>query len=78
MADMRRVERDMATVIVRIGDRERYTPCIFGDDGSVPLLGVVTLEEFGLGVDPVNQRLIETPGLLMRGSSLTPAPPSAH
>lgn len=65
MADGRRVERDTAQIVVRIDGRERYSPCIFGDEGSMVLLGVVTLEELGLGVDPVNRRLIEVPGLLM-------------
>ncbi len=64
-ADGRQIERDMATVYVRINGREHATPCIFGDEGSQPLLGVVTLEELGLGVDPVNRRLVEVPGLLM-------------
>ena len=34
------------------------TMCIFGDEGSDPLLGALTLEQFSLGVDPVNRRLI--------------------
>ena len=29
-----------------------------------PILGAFTLEGFGLGVDPVNRRLIRVPGLL--------------
>jgi len=64
MADGRETERDMATVYVRIDGREHPTPVIFGDDGTTPLLGVVTLEELGLGVDPVNRRLIPVPGML--------------
>jgi hypothetical protein len=32
--------------------------------GGEPLLGAFTLEGFGLGVDPVNRRLIPVPGLL--------------
>lgn len=64
-ADGRQIEREMATILVRIDEREHPTPCIFGDEGTEPLLGVVTLEELGLGVDPVNRRLIPVPGLLM-------------
>jgi hypothetical protein len=30
-----------------------------------PLLGAITLEDFMLTVDPVQQRLVEVPGLLM-------------
>jgi hypothetical protein len=55
----------MATVFVRVDGRGRFTPCIFGDDGSNPLLGAVTLEEMGLGVDPVNRKLVEVEGYLL-------------
>ena len=33
-------------------------------EGSEPLLGAVTLEEMGLGVDPLNQRLVPVTLLL--------------
>jgi clan AA aspartic protease len=65
LADGRRVEYDIAQVRVRINARERFTVCIFGDEGSAPLLGSVTLEEFGLGVDPVNKRLVPVAGFLV-------------
>ncbi len=64
-ADGRRVNKQVTTIRARVDGRERYTPCIWGDASTTPLLGVVTLEEMGLGVDPVNRRLIEVPGLLM-------------
>ena len=40
------------------------TLVIFGAEGSEPLLGLVTLEEFGLGVDPVDERLVPVRALL--------------
>jgi hypothetical protein len=49
---------------VRLGGQVQPSPVIFGDDGSEPLLGVVTLEIFSLAVDPVNQTLIRVPALL--------------
>ncbi len=64
LAGGRQVEKDMAQIHVRVDGRARYTPCIFGDEGTTPLLGIVTLEELGLGVDPVNRRLIPVPGML--------------
>lgn len=64
MADGRQIERDMTTVYVRVDGREHPTPCIFGDEDTSPLLGVVTLEELGFGVDPVNRKLIPVPGML--------------
>jgi len=69
LADGRTIQRDVAQVIARIDGQSLYTLCIFGDEGSEPLLGMVTLEEFGLGVDPVNRRLIPVPGFLTTGSS---------
>lgn len=66
LADGRRVFYDVATALVRIDGRLKPTQVGFGDPGSEPLLGVVTLGEFRLGVDAVNQRLVPTPGLLKR------------
>jgi len=51
LADGRVIERDIGVVGIQIGDRWAYTPAVFGDEG-VYLLGVVTLEELGLEVDP--------------------------
>jgi len=64
LADGRVVEREVTQVLAKIDGQVLYTLCTFGDEGSEPLLGVVTLEEFGLGVDPVNRRLIRVPGFL--------------
>lgn len=77
-ADGRQIEREMATILVRIDEREHPTPCIFGDEGTEPLLGVVTLEELGLGVDPVNRRLIPVPGLLMATHPPSHLPPTGE
>ncbi|MBI4339277.1 MAG: aspartyl protease family protein [Chloroflexi bacterium] len=65
LADGRRVEYPVTQVRVRLDGRIRYTVCVFGEEGSQPLLGAVTLEEFGLGVDPIGKRLVPIPGLLM-------------
>jgi hypothetical protein len=49
------------------GQRFQVLPTIviFGDPGSEALLGAVTLEEFSLGVDPVEKRLAPVVALLM-------------
>ncbi len=65
LADGTTIERDVTQIVVRLDGRTLFTVCIFGDDGSTPLLGAVTLEEFGLSVDPVNERLIPVPGFLV-------------
>ena len=67
LADGRRVQYGIATALIRVDGRVKPTPVVFGDEDTEPLLGVVTLEEFGLGVDALNERLIPTPGLLKRG-----------
>jgi clan AA aspartic protease len=64
LADGRRALYGLAWVPVRIDGRTRPTPVVFGEEGTEPLLGVVTLEEFGSGVDAVDRRLVPTPALL--------------
>ncbi|MBI4287132.1 MAG: aspartyl protease family protein [Chloroflexi bacterium] len=65
LADGRRVEYELAEVRLRIDGRERFTVCVFGEEGAPALLGAVTLEEFGLGVDHVGKRLVPVPGYLV-------------
>ena len=58
------VEKGIGRTWVRIDGRVEMTIVVFGDDGAPPLLGAVTLEEFGLGVDPLARKLVPVPGLL--------------
>ena len=60
----------MGQTWARIDGRSVITLVIFGDEEVLPLLGAYTLEGLRLGVDTVNQRLVQTPGLLMRGERL--------
>ena len=62
-ADGRHIESDLGTVRIRIDGRETWTICIFGEEGTSPLLGAYALEGFRLGIDPVNQRLIPIEGV---------------
>ena len=64
LADGRAVRYPIAWVRVRLDERTQPTLVVCGDSGTEPLLGAFTLEGFGLGVDPVNRRLIPVPGLL--------------
>ena len=66
LADGRRAPYGIATALVRIDGRLKPTQVVFGEEDTEPLFGVVTLEEFGQGVDAVNERLVPTPGLLKR------------
>jgi clan AA aspartic protease len=65
LANGQSVRMGMAWVRTRLNGREQPTIVIFGDPGSSVLLGAFTLEGYRLGVDSVNQRLVETPGYLV-------------
>ena len=64
LADGREVEYPVALTQIRIGARARPTIVVFGEPGSEPIRGVVTLKVFRLAADPVNRRLVSVPGLL--------------
>ncbi len=66
LADGREVQYPVALTQIKIGGRARPTIVVFGEPGSEPILGVVTLELFRLAADPVNRWLISVPGLLKR------------
>jgi hypothetical protein len=51
--------------VVKVEGEMTYTICVFGEPGIDALLGAVTLEELGLGVDPINQRLVPIELLLI-------------
>lgn len=65
LANGQRVTYGMTWVRVRIDHQEHPTLVVFGDTGSQVLLGAVTLEEFGLGVDPLNLRLVPVEAFLV-------------
>jgi clan AA aspartic protease len=71
-ADGRVIVRDVAVARARLDGQTLPTVVVIADPGDSALLGVVTLEEFGLGVDTVNQRLRPARGLAMR--RLSPLP----
>ncbi len=62
VADGRSMETDIGQTWIRIDGREQMTVVVFAEEETQPLLGAVTLEEFGLGVDPVAKRLIPVVG----------------
>ncbi len=70
LADGREIEMDVGEMRIRVDGRERTTVVAFAEEGTGPILGAVTLEGFRLGVDPIAQRLIPVPGLLMSSPHL--------
>jgi len=66
MADGRRGESDVGQTWIRLDGNTQMTIVVFAEEGTQPLIGAVTLEEFGLGIDPMGQKLIEVPGYRLR------------
>ena len=63
---------DIGYARLRFEGKEIITPVLFNDEGSPPLLGAMALENAFMDVDPVANRLIPVPGLMMKngGSEL--------
>jgi len=51
----------MADVRMRLLDKELQSLCVFGDSDIRTVIGFVTLETLGLGIDLVNKKLIPVP-----------------
>ena len=64
IADDRVVEYPVGYATMRVDDREVIALVVFGPPGTAPLFSATTLETAGLGVDPINQRLIPVTALL--------------
>lgn len=58
LADGREEVWDLAYVLISLAGEEAPTPCLMAPRDGRTLLGAVTLEQFGLGVDPLAKRLI--------------------
>ena len=65
LADGRRREMELGRGWVRIGEKAEQTLVVFGDEEAGALLGAYTMEGLLLAADPVHQRLVDVPGLLM-------------
>ena len=57
LADGTRMERDVSECHIELPQGEGHTPVILGEPGDQPLLGVVTLEELGLVLNPFQRTL---------------------
>ena len=68
LADGREVRYGVAWIQIRLEHRQHPTVVVFAPSDAEPMLGVVTLEESLLAVDPVHERLIAVPGLSKRVS----------
>lgn len=57
LADGTKIQRDASECKIRLNGKERHTPVILGEAGDEPLLGVITLENLGLILDPFKRTL---------------------
>ncbi len=64
LPDNRTVEYSIGYARLRLDDNETITVVVFAEDENSPLLGATTLKHLGLGVDPINQRLIPVSAIL--------------
>jgi len=64
----RHVVHDVGFIKVRLNGEEQTTLAVFGEPGGPPVLGRLTLDDFGLGIDQVNQRLVPVLGFALSGS----------
>lgn len=64
LGDGRSVLWDFGDAIFIVDGYQAPSPVIFGEEDSPQLLGAVTLEAMGVGMDPVNKTRIPIEGLL--------------
>jgi predicted aspartyl protease len=57
MADASTIERAISECHIAVAERDGHTTVILGEPGDVALLGVVTLEQFGLVFYPFDRSL---------------------
>ena len=57
LADGTRIERDISECYIALPQGEGRTPVILGETGDEALLGVVTLDELGLVLNPFQRSL---------------------
>lgn len=60
LADGRIVRRPVGSAFVRYGDKEGATMVVLGGKNDDPLLGVFTLESFGLMIDPFTRKIYKS------------------
>ncbi len=57
LANNKKVRRPVGSAIVRYGTEEIATPVVLGKPGDSALLGAITLEAFGLALDPFQRKI---------------------
>ena len=65
LADGQTTELEIGRTWVRLNGEQELTQVAFAEEKSEPVLGAITLEEFGLAVDPIKKRLVPATRLRM-------------
>ena len=65
LANGEKITRAMGEAFFEFEDKSGYSKVIFGQRGDSALLGALTLETFGLVLDPLKRKLKPMPMLLM-------------
>jgi hypothetical protein len=77
LADGTEIVRRTGVALFRFRGEEGGSTVIFGEEGDAMLLGIVTLEELGLILDPVRRELRPMPMTLVSVATRS-VPPSAR
>ena len=59
------IRRKLGWALVTVRDKTVPSPVLFGDKASEVLLGAITLEELGFGVDPIHRTLVPAMAYLL-------------
>lgn len=57
LADGKKVKRAIGSALIRFGNEEISSPVVLGEKNDSPLLGAITLESFGLALDPFQRKI---------------------
>ena len=68
LADGTKIERDISECYISLPQGKTHTPVVLGKRGDEALLGVVTLEELGLILNPFDRTLQPAQMTLMRAT----------
>ncbi len=70
LADGKIISRSIGGAVIRFEDRELPVPVVLGEKNDTGLLGVTTLESFGLMLDPFQRKIYKSK--LMLGCTFVP------
>ncbi len=60
LADGRIMERKISAATIRLDERELPAPVVIGEKNDSALLGVTTLEAFGMMIDPFTRKIYKS------------------